>query len=49
MDIDMYEASCSEHISREAFIASVNAVLSNVTPRGGGGTSISGGRGEGGA
>ena len=31
MDIDEYEASCSEHISKEAFIASVNAVLSNVT------------------
>ena len=31
MDIDDYEASCSEHISKEAFIASVNAVLSNVT------------------
>ena len=30
-DIDEYEASCSEHISKEAFIASVNAVLSNVT------------------
>ena len=31
MDIDDYEASCSEHISKEAFIASVTAVLSNVT------------------
>ena len=31
MDIDEYEASCSEDISKEAFIASVNAVLSNVT------------------
>ena len=31
MDIDEYEASCSEHISKEAFIASVSAVLSNVT------------------
>ena len=31
MDIDEYEASCSEHISKETFIASVNAVLSNVT------------------
>ena len=31
MDIDECEASCSEHISKEAFIASVNAVLSNVT------------------
>ena len=30
MDIDEYEASCSEHISKEDFIASVNAVLSNV-------------------
>ena len=31
MDIKEYEALCSEHISKEAFIASVNAVLSNVT------------------
>ena len=31
MDIDEYEASCSEHIPKEAFIASVSAVLSNVT------------------
>ena len=31
MDIDEYEASCSEHISKEAFLVSVNAVLSNVT------------------
>ena len=31
IDIDEYEASCSEHISKEAFIASVSAVLSNVT------------------
>ena len=31
MDIDEYAASCSEHISKEAFLASVNAVLSNVT------------------
>ena len=30
IDIEEYEASCSEHISKEAFIASVNAVLSNV-------------------
>ena len=31
MDIDEYEASFSKHIFKEAFIASVNAVLSNVT------------------
>ena len=31
MNIDEYEASCPEHISREAIIASLNAILSNVT------------------
>ena len=31
MDIDEYGTFCSEHICKEAFIASVNAVLSNVT------------------
>ena len=31
MDTGEYEASCSGHISKEAVLASVNAVLSNVT------------------